>query len=475
MMRLRFWIALWAGKLAMAVLKLLGNPQDDRPGILIYRICPDFLKYVKKPKYTVAVTGTNGKSTVTALINDLFRAMGMKTAFNAWGANLKAGHCFLMAGSVDLLNRSRVDACVLEADETSSEANMGALQPDTYIVTNISRDSLRRNGHPLYIKDCIQRAISKMPKARIILSADDPISCQMQAKKVIYTALEGEPGPVPAYRIQDFSVCPRCYKKPEYVHHHYLHIGKFVCPNCGYRSPEADYEGFNFDPVSGHLTIREKKGTGESITTEYQTGATSVFNAFNYVQVIAYFRSLGISSEKLQLVMDKAKIPASRETDEVVKGILLSTRLCKGQTGSSASTLFEHIVKTDENLELVILVKEEYGSIDAHETISWLYDTDYEFLARPNVKKIILSDPNYADYAVRFRMAGIEPERFVCIPDEESIASRVTFEGIDRIYVLHECDLVSAGRRIKDEIKKKLLHDRRITGAKADGKEGGSR
>lgn len=457
-MRIRFFIALWAGKLAMWVLKLLGKEQDDRPGILMYRLCPDFLKYVKKPRYTVAVTGTNGKSTVTALINDIFRAMGITTSFNTWGANLKAGHCYLMAKSVDLLNRPVVDACVLEADETSSAANMGALQPDTFIVTNISRDSLRRNGHPLYIKECIERAIHLMKNSTIILSADDPISCQMNAAKPLYTALDGKPGRVPEYRIQDFSVCPRCFRKPQYVHHHYLHIGKFVCPNCGYRSPEADYEGFDLDPATGKLSIREKDGT----VNTYQTGANSVFNAFNYVQVIAYFRSLGFTSDKLKLVMDKAKIPASRETDEKVRGITLSTRLCKGQTGSSASTLFEHIVQTDEALELVLMVNEEYGSIDAHETISWLYDTDYEFLNRDNVKKIIIGGPNYADYAVRFRMAGIPAERFVCVPDEKDLVKHVTFDGIDRIYVLHECDAVTMGRECKEAIRKKLERDRKF-------------
>lgn len=456
-MRIRFWIALWAGKLAMAVLKLLGKEEDDRPGILIYRLCPDFLKYVKKPKYTVAVTGTNGKSTVTALINDLFRAMGMKTSFNTWGANLKAGHCYLMAKSVNILNRPLVDACVLEADETSSAANMGALQPDTFIVTNISRDSLRRNGHPLYIKECIERAVQLMPKSTVILSADDPISCQITAKKPVYTALEGDSAEVPDYRIKDFTVCPRCHQKPQYIHHHYLHIGKFVCPSCGYHSPEADYDGIRFNPADGSLVIREKNGT----ETAFKTGATSVFNAFNYVQVVAYFRSIGITNEKLKLIMEQAKIPASRETDEKVKGITLSTRLCKGQTGSSASTLFEHIVQTEENLELVLMVNEEYGNIDAHETISWLYDTDYEFLNRDNIRRIIVGGPNYADYAVRFRMAGIPAERFVCVPDEQDLVKHVTFDGIDRIYVLHECDAVTMGRRCKQAIKQKLLKDRR--------------
>ncbi|MBO6157921.1 MAG: DUF1727 domain-containing protein [Firmicutes bacterium] len=456
-MKLRFYIALWAGKLAMFILKLMGRELDDRPGILMYRICPDFLKYVHKPKYTVAVTGTNGKSTVTALINDVFEAMGKTTSFNKWGANLKAGHCYLMAKSVNFFNKPVVDACVLEADETSSAANMGALKPDTYIVTNISRDSLRRNGHPLYIRDCIQRAISLMLDSRIFLSADDPISCQMNAKHPVYTGLTGgDTGPMPNYRIQDFTVCPRCFKKPVYKEHFYLHVGRFVCPNCGFASPEPDFEGSAFDPSTGALTLTEKDGS----QTTLKTGATSIFNAFNYVQVFAYFRSIGVPADQLVSLIEKAHIPASRETDEMVRGIELSTRLCKGQTGSSASTLFEHIVRTDQALELVILVYEEYGNLDAHETISWLYDTDYEFLAKDNVKKIIVCDPNYADYALRLRMAGIDESRFVCISDEKKITDYVTFDGIDRIYVLHECDLVTKGRQVKDEIKKKLLHAR---------------
>ena len=460
-MKLRFFIALWAGKLAMWVLKLFGNEQDDRPGILMYRLCPNFLKYVKKPKFTVAVTGTNGKSTVTALINDLFTAMGVRTSFNTWGANLKAGHCYLMAKSVDMWNRPLVDACILEADETSSAANMGALKPDTFIITNISRDSLRRNGHPLYIKECIERAVNLMPKTTVILSADDPISCQIQPKKAVYTAMDASDefslGPMPDYRIQDFTVCPRCFRKPQYKHHHYLHIGKFVCPNCGYASPEADYEGILFNEETGELTIREKDGT----ETAFTTGAHSIFNAFNYVQVIAYFRSLGFTNEKLQLLMNRAKIPASRETDEVVNGITLSTRLCKGQTGSSASTLFEHVSRTDENLEIVLMVNEEYGNIDAHETISWLYDTDYEFLNKENLRRIIVGGPNYADYAVRFRMAGIPEDRFVCIPDEEKLVDHVIFEGIDHIYVMHECDMVTKGRECKEKIKRKLIKEGR--------------
>ena len=62
---------------------------------------------------------------------------------------------------------------------------------------------------------------------------------------------------------------------------------------------------------------------------------------------------------------------------------------------------------------------------------------------------------------MRFRMAGIPADRFVCVPDEQDLVKHVTFDGIDRIYVLHECDAVTMGRRCKQAIKQKLLKDRR--------------
>ena len=42
----------------------------DSPGTLALKLCPDFLKYVGRPKTIIAVTGTNGKTTVSNLLAD---------------------------------------------------------------------------------------------------------------------------------------------------------------------------------------------------------------------------------------------------------------------------------------------------------------------------------------------------------------------------------------------------------------------
>ena len=63
--KLRFLLALWLGKLSIPALKITHHNGTDFPGSLAVKVCPDFLKYVGKPPLMVAVTGTNGKTTVS--------------------------------------------------------------------------------------------------------------------------------------------------------------------------------------------------------------------------------------------------------------------------------------------------------------------------------------------------------------------------------------------------------------------------
>ena len=72
--KLRFLFALWMAKLSIPALKLTRHNGTDFPGSLAVKLCPDFLKYVGKPKTIVAVTGTNGKTTVSNMLNDILEA-----------------------------------------------------------------------------------------------------------------------------------------------------------------------------------------------------------------------------------------------------------------------------------------------------------------------------------------------------------------------------------------------------------------
>ena len=459
-MKFRFYLALWAGKFIDWLLKLKGETRDDMPGSVIFRICPDFLKYVAKPPIVAAATGTNGKSTVTSLIADGLKSLGYRTAFLDWGPNLRSGHCLLMARSVTLFNHTRVDAVVCEADEGSSPYEMSRLQPTHYIVCNICRDSLRRNGHPLYIRDQIQDAISKCPKTKVILNADDPISGLMKVTKpenVRYFAMEKTTdADISNTVLHDFTICPNCHKKVVYQHRHYLQMGHFTCPGCGLSSPVEDFDGTYFDPEARRLTVKEKDGTEYTVSID----SSSVFNAFNYLSVIAFFRWIGVSVDRLVPLIGSLKVPVSREEVVEVDGIKIHTSMCKGQTGSSASVVMRHLSQIPTRKELVLLVNEEYANPKAHETPSWLWDVDYELLANDRLTRILVGGDMSEDYHYRFLMAGIPEEKIAAVPKDSDMLSHLTFDNVDEIYVLHEVDAVTEAKHYQEAIVQKLKEAR---------------
>ena len=116
----RFYIALWMSKLSVIALKLTGHNGTDFPGTVALKICPDFLKYIAKPKHIIGITGTNGKTTVTNLLTDALAADGIRVLSNREGSNIRTGISTILMKGVTLFNRSRFDSAVLEIDERSA-------------------------------------------------------------------------------------------------------------------------------------------------------------------------------------------------------------------------------------------------------------------------------------------------------------------------------------------------------------------
>jgi len=89
--KLRFLLALWLAKLSVPALKITRHNGTDFPGSLALKLCPDFLRYVGKPGTIIAVTGTNGKTTVSNLLTDILEADGKKVLSNRSGSNITSG------------------------------------------------------------------------------------------------------------------------------------------------------------------------------------------------------------------------------------------------------------------------------------------------------------------------------------------------------------------------------------------------
>lgn len=452
MSKIKFFIALWAAKFYLFISKLLGKSRDDKAGLLAYRFDDNFLKHLNKPKIVIGVTGTNGKSTVSSLVNDIFKLENKKTAYNDWFANNLAGHARCLLDAVTIFNRPRKDVAVLEMDEMTLEDTMPYANLSYLIITNISRDSIRRNAYPSFIASKIKSALDKSLQTKLIINANDPILASIDIKnECIYYGLTKTKNEITNYNADDFPVCPKCFSKIEYEYQHYRHIGKFYCPNCHFKMKNIDYTGDNIDYKNMTFdVIKNKKAK------KFNLISPSIFNIFNTLSVIALFKEIGCSDENLNNYLKNVKIPISREDNIKICDKEICLQIAKGQNVSATSTVFEHISKMKENIELVLILNEVGCVKDKTETITWLYETDFKFLNKPNIKKIIVGSYLGADYKIAMIMDGVDENKIIIAKDEEDTVNYVTFEGIEKIIILYEVEFITGSKKIRDEISKKL-------------------
>ena len=93
-----------------------------------------FARAVTRP--VLAITGSNGKSTVTTLVGELLRGAGLQPAV---GGNLGTP-------ALDLLADAQADACVLELSSFQLERT-ASLAPAAACVLNLSPDHIDRHGN----------------------------------------------------------------------------------------------------------------------------------------------------------------------------------------------------------------------------------------------------------------------------------------------------------------------------------------
>jgi UDP-N-acetylmuramate--alanine ligase len=145
----------------------------------------EFLGDFSKSKWTIAVSGTNGKSTTTALLGLILERAGLDPTvivgskvrtFPEKNLRLGNGKYFV------------VEAC-------EHQANMLKLFPQMIVLTNIEEDHLDFYGDLAHIRKAFQRYIEKLPlDGTLVLNADDPVSsAELKPKTAVVTYGLDEP------------------------------------------------------------------------------------------------------------------------------------------------------------------------------------------------------------------------------------------------------------------------------------------
>lgn len=442
---LRFFLALWISKAAMLLQKLLGMNASHFPGKLAIKLCPDFLGRIDKPKTIITVTGTNGKTTCCNLILDVLTANGYGVLNNRAGSNIDAGVANALVADSNIFGKVKKEIGLFEVDERSSFKIYPYVHPDYAVCTNLFRDSIQRNAHPEFIFSIIDEALPD--DTHMILNADDLISSRLKInnKRTYFSLARLDTDLEECVNIiNDMRICPNCLHKLDYEYVRYHHIGKAKCSVCGFGSPEPDFVAV---PEDGAVCITEPDGTEE----RYPVISSSVFNTYNETTAVTLLRTLGLEAEKIRTALENIEIVRSRYTCVEKKGIEVITNMTKGQNPVAASCVFDFVRHEPGNKEVVLML-DDMGFKRTSEIMTWIYDTDYEFLADDSITRIVVGGVRCLDNQLRLLLAGVPEEKIRIVENELDAPAELMLEGTDRIYILHDLTTPVLTVQVRDGI-----------------------
>ena len=446
---IRFYMALWGAKAGTVLLKLLRRNATFFPGKFALKVCPDFIGKIGKPKTIIAVTGTNGKTTVCNMIEDILKDNNYEFIDNKYGSNIDAGVATTLISGASLMGKAKKDMAVLEVDERSSPKIYPYLTPTYLVCTNLFRDSLMRNAHTEFISSILTKYIPK--DTTLILNGDDLITSNIAPEnKRMYFGIDRLDTDLEKCEniARDIIVCPKCNSKLEYDYVRYNHIGKAHCPKCDFKSPDIDYLATKLDLKNMKLTLKSN-----NVTEEYDLISDNIINIYNIVTVITVLKQLGLSRKQINESLKKQKIVDTRYSEEEVDGIKIITHLSKGMNPIACSRVFDYVRKYPGNKAVMLFLDDLHEAESGSENTAWQYDTDYEFLNDDSIKQIIIAGARYLDDYVRLEIAGVDKNKIVCRRDELSAIDDLRLEGIQTVFILHDLYAMELKEAAKNKVE----------------------
>lgn len=446
MKKILFYIALFTAKLAQNAMKLLGRNATYLPGKIAIAISKDFLTRLTPPKTVIAVTGTNGKTTVSNLLSSILTENGYSITNNSFGSNVQAGVISALIEDTTFGGKPKKDIAVLEVDERSSLLIYPYLKPDYLVCNNIMRDSLKRNAHTEFISYIISEALPASTK--LILNADDLIASGLRTKEqdAVYFGMEAEvPETSKPQHIRDIVYCPNCGEmlKDEYVR--YNHIGRHYCPKCGLHSPTPDFAVTEIDRRNNTFTLCNK-GTKQVYTLIND----NIVNIYNFAAAIALLTELGLSYEQIAKGFTAAKIVKTR-FEEIDAGQLhIVMLMAKGQNPIACARCYDYVAQSELNDKCAIFVVDDLGdNIKNTESTCWLYDCDYSALTDPSICQLIFAGPRCKDHMLRALLAGVPAEKIKITESCADAVNHVDMRISKNIFVLHELYRANDAQTVK--------------------------
>ena len=413
-------------KLLRFVGKLIGKG-SSMPGQIALKLCPDILKRVTLPKHIIAITGSNGKTSTVEMIAHILTKNGKTVAWNREGSNQIEGVTTMVLSNATLGGKVKADILLIESDERYAKKTFSYIDATDYVITNLYRDQLTRNGHPEFVFDAIAESIHD--NTRLILNADDPLVSVFgngRENVVWFGADELSSDEKELHSVyNDGAYCPICKAPMAYTTHHYNHIGHYACTACGYHRHDTDYAVTAVDLKEGWLELDGKYRVSLALK--------SLYNIYNILAAYTVARLVGIDGQAI--------------ADDMNDYVLKNGRVINFKLGDRSGTLltskhensisYDHSLRVacacDSGADVLIIVdavSRKYFTSD----VSWLWDIDFEMLDHDNIHEIVLAGAYVNDLASRFSYTNIPQEKIKLFEDIAEAADHLNSDRTEYIY-----------------------------------------
>ena len=306
-----------------------------------------------------------------------------------------------------------------------------SFHPTHFVITNLYRDQLTRNGHPEWVYDAIKAAIH--PDTTLVLNADDPlVSCFAQghdSAKVKWFGLDECSISTKGHRgvYHDGARCPVCKGKLDYACYHYAHIGHYVCPSCGHKRHDTDFAVTALNLNEGRLTIN-----GE---TDIELAFKSIYNVYNILAAWSACALAGTDKAAIARVINNYMLKNGRMVTFRLgqhRGTLLTS---KHENSVAYDTNLDYIARTQAPCTVLVIVDAISRKYFTGET-SWLWDIDFDRLNCEHVQRVMLCGKYCNDLAVRFKYARVPADKIEVGEDVRRMADWLRDNGDEDVYVV---------------------------------------
>lgn len=423
-MKIKVFLAVTACKLTIKLLRLMGRGGTAIPGKIAIRICPDLLKFLANDVKCVVITGTNGKTTSSRIIEEIFVKSGESYFANRSGANLINGITAIFIENATLTGKPKKESAVIECDEAASKEVCRLIDPAVVLVTNVFRDQLDRYGEVSGTLQNILIGIKNSPNATVCLNADCSLTASIAGQipnKVIFYGVDVPIYKNPVDEVSDAPHCIKCKHEYEYSYHTFGHLGGFYCPDCGYKRPETQVSVTDILSMGINSTkVRVRVfGDDEVITINLPGG----YNIYNAVGAFAVSEAVGFDRITAKSAITSFSCGFGRMEQFDLGGH--SARIILVKNPSGCNQVINYLTSLSEKTVFVCCLNDNWAD---GKDVSWIWDVNFEKLTDmiDLIPEIYVSGIRSGDMAVRLKYAGIEESKLRVFDDYDELISEMT-------------------------------------------------